>query len=398
MLAEIDFRMKLIEVTDQKLKKEWVLFPTQLYKDDPLYIRPIDKEIEEVFDPKSNRVFNFEKSEVIRWILEKDGKTIGRIAAFINGKTLSSEEQPTGGCGFFDCIDDQDAANMLFDAARGWLAARGMEAMDGPINFGERDKNWGVLIDGFAEQNYGMLYNAPYYQKLYENYGFQLYFNQYTYGRVVDGSTDLEPRFYERAKQALDNPDITFRYIKKKDFNKAAVYFHEVYTQAWGGHSGVKPMSLEQAQKMFKKLYPIADEKLIYFGFHKERPISFFLSIPELNQLFKYVDGNMNWWGKLKFAYHMKMGHCKKMLGLVFGVIPEFHGQGVESAMVVAYTDIAWRQGLPYKNIEMNWIGDFNPKMMRVCEQLGAEIWRTHATYRYLFDREKEFKRCPINS
>lgn len=398
MLAEIDFRMKLIEVTDQKLKKEWVLFPTQLYKGDPLYIRPIDKEIEEVFDPKSNRVFNFEKSEVIRWILEKDGKTIGRIAAFINGKTLSSEEQPTGGCGFFDCIDDQDAANMLFDAARGWLAARGMEAMDGPINFGERDKNWGVLIDGFAEQNYGMLYNAPYYQKLYENYGFQLYFNQYTYGRVVDGSTDLEPRFYERAKQALDNPDITFRYIKKKDFDKAAVYFHEVYTQAWGGHSGVKPMSLEQAQKMFKKLYPIADEKLIYFGFHKERPISFFLSIPELNQLFKYVDGNMNWWGKLKFAYHMKMGHCKKMLGLVFGVIPEFHGQGVESAMVVAYTDIAWRQGLPYKNIEMNWIGDFNPKMMRVCEQLGAEIWRTHATYRYLFDREKEFKRCPINS
>lgn len=396
MLAEIDFRMQLIEVTDKKLEKEWVLFPTRLYKEDPLYIRPIDQEIKDVFDQKSNRVFNFDNSEAIRWILQKGGETIGRIAAFVNGKTLGTEDQPTGGCGFFDCIDNQEAANTLFDAARDWLATRDMEAMDGPINFGERDKNWGLLIDGFAQQNYGMLYNAPYYQKLYENYGFQLYFNQYTYGRVVDASKDFDERFYQRAQQAFDNPDISFRYIKKKDFDKAAVYFHEVYTQAWGGHSGVKPMSLEQAQKMFKKLYPIADERLIYFGFHKDRPISFFLSIPELNQLFKYVNGNMNWWGKLKFAYHMKMGHCGKMLGLVFGVIPEFHGQGVESAMVIAYTDIAWKQGLPYKTIEMNWIGDFNPKMMKVCEQLGADIWRTHATYRYLFDREKPFNRCAI--
>lgn len=388
--------MQLIEVKTKEQENEWVLFPTRLYKNDPLYIRPIDKEIKDVFNPETNRTFNIEKSEVIRWVLQKEGKTVGRIAAFINGKTLSSEDQPTGGCGFFDCIDNQEAATILFNASRDWLKQRGMEAMDGPINFGERDKNWGVLIDGFAEQNYGMLYNAPYYRKLYENYGFQLYFNQYTYGRDVQKTKDFEPRFYERAQEALNNPDITFRYIKKKDFDKAAVYFHEVYSKAWGGHSGVKPMTLEQAQKMFGKLKPIADERLIYFGFYKEEPISFFLSIPELNQLFKYVDGNMNWWGKLKFAYHMKMGHCKKMLGLVFGVIPEWHGKGVESAMVISYTDISWNQGLPYKTIEMNWIGDFNPKMMRVCEQLGAEVWRTHATYRYLFDREKPFERCPI--
>ncbi|MGB0916789.1 MAG: hypothetical protein ACPGU4_04305 [Flavobacteriales bacterium] len=388
--------MQLIEVKTKQQESEWIEFPVHLYKNDPLFIRPIDAEIKEVFDKDKNRFYSYEKSETVRWLLQQEGKTIGRIAAFINGKTCDTEDQPTGGCGFFDCIDDQAAANVLFDAAKNWLTERGMEAMDGPINFGERDKNWGVLIDGFAEQNYGMLYNAPYYQKLYESYGFGLYFNQLTFGRVVDGSKDLDDRFYERAQQALNNPDISFRYIKKKDFDKAAVYFHEVYSKAWGGHKGVKPMTLQQAQKMFGKLKPIADERLIYFGFYKDEPISFFLSIPELNQLFKYVDGNMNWFGKLKFAYHMKMGHCKKMLGLVFGVIPEWHGKGVESAMVVAYTDIAWKQGLPYKTIEMNWIGDFNPKMMRVCEQLGAEVWRTHATYRYLFDREKPFERCPI--
>ena len=386
----------LIEVKTKEQEEQWISFPSDLYRNDPVYIRAIDQEIRDVFDPEKNRSFNFDTSEAVRWMVQKNGQTIGRIAAFINGKTFDNETQPTGGCGFFDCIDDQEAANMLFDASRNWLLERGMEAMDGPVNFGERDKNWGVLLEGFYEQNYGMFYNAPYYQKLYESYGFQLYFKQYTYGRVVDKSKDFDPRFYERAQEALKNPDITFRYIKKKNFAKAAVYFHEVYSKAWGGHSGVKPMSLEQAQKMFKKLKPIADEKLIYFGFYKEQPISFFLSIPELNQLFKYVNGKMNWWGKLKFAYHMKMGHCKKMLGLVFGVIPEWHGKGVESAMVINYSDIAWKQGLPYTTIEMNWCGDFNPKMMRVCEQLGAEIVKTHATYRYLFDREKPFERCPI--
>ncbi|MDP6908545.1 MAG: hypothetical protein QF371_03515 [Flavobacteriales bacterium] len=387
--------MQLVEVKTKAQANEWVLISVELHTNDPNFIRPVDQEIHDVFDPEKNRVFNLEGSKVIRWTLKNDGKNIGRIAAFVNGKTFNNETQPTGGCGFFECIDDQSAADHLFDAAKKWLTDNGMEAMDGPINFGERDKFWGVLIDGFVEQNYGMLYNPPYYQKLYENYGFQLYFRQYTYGRDVGKTKDFDERFYERAKQALDNPDISFRHITKKELEKAPQYFHDVYNAAWGGHSGVKPMTLQQCQKMFKKLKPIADLRLLYFGFYKDQPISFFISIPELNQLFKHVNGKMDIIGKIKFMYHKWTGSCNKMLGLVFGVIPEWHGKGVESAMVISFSDIAWNQGLPYKTIEMNWCGDFNPKMMRVCEQLGSEIVRTHATYRYLFDRTIPFERCP---
>ncbi len=387
--------MQLIEVKTTAQANEWVQIPVELYANDPLFIRPIDQEIHDVFDAAKNRVFNHEGSKAIRWILKKDGKNIGRIAAFVNGKTFKNETQPTGGCGFFDCIDDQAAANLLFDTAKKWLTENGMEAMDGPVNFGERDKFWGVLIDGFAEQNYGMFYNAPYYQKLYENYGFQLYFKQFTYGRTLGREQELTDRMYERAQQALDNPDISFRHITKKDLKKAPQYFHDVYNAAWGGHSGVKPMTLQQCEKMFKKLKPIADLRLLYFGFYKEQPISFFISIPELNQLFKHVNGKMDLLGKMKFMYHKWTGSCNKMLGLVFGVIPDWQSKGVESAMVVSYSEIAYSGTLPYDTIEMNWCGDFNPKMMRVCEQLGSEIVRTHATYRYLFDRTIPFERCP---
>lgn len=388
--------MQLLQVSTPQAEQEWIDFPSVLYANDPMYIRNIDKEIRDVFNPKSNRVFSEAKSEAIRWSLKRDGKMIGRIAAFVNGRTCDKEKQPTGGCGFFDCIKDQAAANMLFDEAKGWLKMRGMEAMDGPVNFGERDKFWGVLIDGFVQQNYGMFYNAPYYHQLFENYGFQLYFKQYTYARDIRKTKDFEPRFYERAERAFANPDLSFRHLTKADMPKAAAYFHEVYNKAWGGHSGVKAMTMEQCEKMIVKMKPVADLRLLYYAFYKDRPIAFFISIPELNQLFKHVNGNMNWWGKIKFMYHKLTGSCNKALGLVFGVVPEWHGHGVEAAIVVAFSKLAWGKGLPYETIEMNWCGDFNPKMMRVCEQLGGEIIKTHATYRYLFDREKPFERCPI--
>jgi len=100
MLAEITFEMQLIEVKTKQQENEWVLFPTRLYANDPLFIRSIDQEIKDIFNPDTNRVFNLEKSEAVRWMLQKDGKTIGRISAFINGKTYNSEDQPTGGSGF----------------------------------------------------------------------------------------------------------------------------------------------------------------------------------------------------------------------------------------------------------------------------------------------------------
>lgn len=387
------FVLEEVKTNEQELT--WIQFPAQLYKDDPNYIPSLQQDIKDVFDPEKNKVFSLDKSEVIRWLLkEKDGTIIGRIAAFVNGKTYTKEEQPTGGCGFFDCIDDQDAADRLFDAAKDWLRTRGMEAMDGSVNFGERDKFWGVLVDGFVEQNYGMFYNAPYYQKLYENYGFKLYFNQYTYGREAHlRNNDFSESFYKKAASTLNNPDITFRWLSGSEVKKGPEYFHKVYNAAWGGHSGVPAMKLEQCEKMFKKLKPIYDKRLIYFGFYKDEPISFFISIPELNTLFKHVNGKMDLLGKLKFLYHKYTGSCNKILGLVFGVVPEWQGKGVETAMIVAWSKTDWR---PYETIEMNWCGDFNPKMMKVCEQLGGSIIKTHVTYRYLFDRNKPFKRCPI--
>lgn len=387
--------MQVFEVKDKYTEKEFIQLAVKLYKDEKNWIRPLDKDIKAVFDPAKNK--NFRNGEAVRWILRDNGRTVGRIAAFINKKTAGSYDQPTGGMGFFECINNQRAAFKLFDTCKVWLEERGMEAVDGPINFGDRNNWWGLLVDGFHEPNYQMPYNFGYYKDLFEAYGFQVYFKQYTYQRPMGSEVDFAPRLYEKAELTINNKDYEFRHIRKGEYDKAHEYFHEVYNKAWAGHSGVKPMSMQQAGATFKMLKPVADVRLLWFAFYKGEPVAFFISIPELNQLYKHLNGQWNLWSKLKFLYLLKTGSCHKSLGIVFGVVPEHQKKGVEGALVVSYVKkLAWKKGFQYTDLEMNWIGDFNPKMMRVVEQIGGKIFKTHITYRKLFDETKEFKRAPI--
>ncbi len=192
-------KYQLVEVANKKHIKAFLDLPSRINKDDPNWIRPLDEDIENIFDPKKNKMFR--TGNAIRWILTNDkNEVLGRIAAFFEKATARKFEQPTGGCGFFECIDDQEAANILFNASRDWLKENSMEAMDGPVNFGARDHFWGCLFEGFTEPIYKMPYNPAYYNELFVDYGFKNYFNQYTYHRsIVPG--ELSPVMYEQAEQ-----------------------------------------------------------------------------------------------------------------------------------------------------------------------------------------------------
>lgn len=388
--------MNLVEVNDNRQVERFLKFPVKLYSDSPHWVRPLDQDIETVFDSKKNK--SFRNGKATRWLLEDDqGETIGRIAAFVNEKTAHKDnEQPTGGIGFFECIDDQSAADKLFSAARDWLQEQGMQAMDGPINFGDRNAWWGLLVDGFdIEPNYQCNYHHPYYQRLFEGYGFQVYFKQFTFGRKV--ATKLDPKNEEKAASVLSDPKYSFRHLKKSRSDEFAEYFRQVYNAAWAGHSGVAEMTKAQSQNVMKQLKPVMDEKVIWFGFYEDRPIAFFVCIPEMNQIFKRLDGKLDLVGKLKFVWYNKILKVnRKLMGLVFGVAPEFHGKGVDAAIVMAFRKMVQDDYKQYDEFEMNWIGDFNPKMINVAKRVGGEIIKTHHTYRYLFDRTKEFKRMPI--
>ncbi len=386
--------MKIIEVKpqDSRSRREFLQLPVRLYRKDPNWIRPLDKDIEGIFDPQENPCFQF--GECIRWILQDtQGKTIGRIAAFYDERLMNTHnDQPTGGMGFFECIEDQQAAHLLFDTGIAWLKEKGMEAVDAPINFGDRSRWWGLLVDGFSEPNYCVPYHQPYYRDFFESYGFRDYFQQYTYRRRVDGPK-LGEEFYAKRERLYRNKAYHIKHIEKKNLDEYAEAFRHIYNESWVKHSGVAELTKEETQSVLKELRQVIDEELIWFAYYRDQPIAFMVLIPELNQLFKYVNGKMNLWGKLKFLYHQKMGHGKKILGLVFGVLPRFQGKGIDSAIIAAFSEIAYSDKFQYTELEFNWVGDFNPPMIHVYESFLATKYKTHITYRLLFDKTKEFKR-----
>ena len=168
--------MYLVEVNSTKQEKIFLDLPDKIYASDNQWVKPLNQDIEKVFDLKKNKLFT-RKGKAIRWnLFNANNEPIGRIAAFVN--PTYEGKQPVGGIGFFECINDQLAANYMFDESKKWLVSYGMQTMDGPINFGERDQWWGLLVEGFHEPLYCMNYNPEYYINLFENYGFKTYFNQ----------------------------------------------------------------------------------------------------------------------------------------------------------------------------------------------------------------------------
>jgi hypothetical protein len=303
-------------------------------------------------------------------------------------------EQPTGGIGFFECIDDQQCANALFETAIFWLKERGMESVDGPINFGEKNMFWGLLVDNFDDLNsYGMNYNPPYYQRLFETFGFRLYYNQFCYKRdMYQPPQDIFVRKYNQLK---DDPDYEISNIVGKELDDVAEDFRTVYNNAWGGHHGYEMMSAIQAKKTMQALKPVLDKEIVVFVYHKKKPIGFYVNIPELNEIFCHVHGNLNWLGKLKFLYHKARKTPKTMVGIVFGVDREYHGRGIEGVLIKWSADNIVSLNR-YDETIMTWIGDFNPKMIHVVDNLGAYLYRTLRTYRFHFDENKAVERMPL--
>ncbi len=386
----------LEEVKTRKQAREFLSMARKLYKGNRNWVQPLDGDIEKIFDPASNRMF--EGGDAIRWLLrDASGEVVGRIAAFYNADQAAAEEQPTGGCGFFECIDSQEAANMLFDAARDWLKSKGMEAMDGPINFGPRDEWWGCLVQGFELQPlYANPYNFSYYKNLFEGYGFQNYFNQYTYQRNMRVG-EFNPTVYARVKRLEETPGYRFDHIDKRNLEQVADDFRLIYNKAWANFPGVRPMTREQAQSMMKSMKPIIDEKLIYFAYFNDEPVGFFIMVPDLNRVIGRFHGKLNLVNKLRLMAMLKFTHkADRVFAIIFGVAPEFHGRGIESGIMHEFERSVARGDIHYKTLELAWMGDFNPVMIRMVESyVCAHRNKTHVTYRYLFDRTREFHRCP---
>ena len=385
--------MNLSKVIDRKTEKLFLDTARIIYKNDKIWVCPLDNDIKAVFDPEKNPYHKHGVAE--RWILaDEQNRLIGRIAAFIDYNLAGSYDQPTGGIGFFECLNDKKAAFILFDTAKEWLKGKGMEAMDGPINFGETDKYWGLLVDGFTHPSFDVPYNPPYYKDLFEAYGFQVYYKME--GFHLDLTKPLSDRFLKIAEWVAAKPGYEFRHFAWKEQEAFSKDFAEVFNEAWASFKEhFEPLEADYIRGVLEKAKPIIDEEFIWLAYFNGKPIAIYLMFPDLNQILKHLNGKMNLINMLKFVYYKKRRTMTRAKGMLMGVIPAFQNHGIESAFILHIKDV-FKRKQHYTEVEFSWVADFNPKMRKIFISVGSLPAKNYITCRYLFDRNKEFKRYPI--
>lgn len=377
--------MQLVEVKNKKRIHDFHSLPFKIYAGDPTWVPPIRQEVEAIFNKKTNPYFGH--GDAIRWVLyNNEHEPIGRVAAFVNERTAYTFEQPTGGMGFFECVNNKNVAFELFHACEEWLRKKGMKAMDGPINFGEKDRYWGLLSEGGDKPAiYAMNHHPEYYKPFFEEYGFAKYYEQIVYYRsAVDPPGS---RLNAVAERVMRDKLYRFKRLEKSKAKKYAEDFRTIYNKAWQAErSDFEEMKKERALEIMKKLKPILDEDTCWFVYHGDEPVGVYISIPELNEVFRYINGNLNWLGKLKFLWYFKTKPPRTTMGIVFGIVPEYQGKGLEAGLFTELGRVI-QPKRAYDHVLINWIGDFNDKMIHLLIALLQVVpYKKFITYRKIFD------------
>jgi hypothetical protein len=250
-------------------------------------------------------------------------------------------------------------------------------SIDAPINFGDRDSFWGLLISSQNPVSYRESYNPPYYQSWIEERGYKLEIEQNTYD--ITSRTFNYERFHKIAQRVMSKENYRFELLDYSQLSKFSADFVRIYNEAWAFHEDFEPLTPEVLNKRLKEVKPAMPQEFAVFAYDNERPIGFFIAILEINQVFKRFKGKMGLWQQLQFLWYRNQ--IDKAKGIVFGVVPDYQNLGIETGLIMKFYDGIHNHKV-VKSMELAWIGDFNPKMISMLESLGAEKTKIHHTYR----------------
>ncbi|MFZ6013083.1 MAG: GNAT family N-acetyltransferase [Bacteroidota bacterium] len=368
-----------VKVEGAEGEKAFLEVPARIYRLDPFWIPPLEGDISSIFDVTKNPYFSH--GQAARWIIvDKLGEPCGRIAAFINFNKQHEGDQRLGGIGFFECIDEKAAAHALFEVAMNWLV-EGFQVniVDGPINFGENDKYWGLLIKGNGPVSYGMNYNPSYYVALFNSFGFNIHYRQLT--NYISLSSPLPERFSKIAARVMSSGRYNFQPMKYRNRQRFITDFVDIYNRAWSSFTNFHPIDASVVEKSLRDMRPIMIEELIWFAYSGKKPIGFLVAIPDVNEIIRYSGPKLDLWGKCKFMFYKWIKGFTTVRVVVMGIVPEYQNRGIESALILrAFNEGRKRPQL--KHVQLSWVGDFNDRMMAIHKAMHSIECTQHATLR----------------
>lgn len=374
--------MHIRPVTTRKDLAAFLDLPYRLYKNDPVWVPPLRDEQRGQFDPERNPLLDHCEWQL--FLLEENGKTIGRIAAFIDLLAINFWKERIGLFGYYECLRDPstalgaspDAARLLLEAARSWLRSRKCTSMRGPWSFVSQE--WGLVVEGFEPSPVVMApYNPPYYEKHLTDFGLEKVKDLLCWYISAAEGYQIPERIMHLTEAVQKRCNVHVRQLDMKRYDEEVKIIIELANSTIIDNWGYSPVTEAEIQAMARDMKPVLQPKGVLFAEDADgRPIGFAITLPDVNSLLKGLNGHLFPFGFIKLLWGIPRLRRYRMFAL--GVIPEYQGKAVDSLL---YRAMHERLYAPDTWMEINYVLEDNWPMVNAIKKLEATPLRRYRVY-----------------
>jgi len=360
-------------------RRQFITFAWRVYRHDPLWVPPLVPERMKQLNPKKSLFFKHSSAEF--FMAYKNGRPAGTIMAADDVSSNRLRQIKECMIGFFECINDQEVANALFNAAVVWGRERNLERLLGPFHM-DYDSAYGVLIKGRERPPVVNCGHTPeYYLGLFENYGFTpLRPDNLAFALDLREESEQIKLLHRLADKAREKGTITLREARLDEWDKEADRVNLLLNRSLAHLSdfvGWDRAALDDSLEPFRKY---ADPSLILFTDVAGETVGFFPGIPNLNEVLHKLNGLRYPWDYLRYLKHAKdKPKCLAIKSVL--VLPEHWGSG---ASLILFDEM-WKRARErgYEWIDLSLTSADNPKTPMLAERMGAVEYKRYRVFQY---------------
>jgi len=364
--------------SDARALKKFIDVPYRLHARDPLWVPPLRRDVKILLSRSKNPFFEHADAEY--FLAERDDQIVGRIAAISNRLHNETHQDNVGFFGFFECIDDQAAADALLATATEWCRARGHDILRGPASFSTNDE-CGLLVDGFDRPPTIMMpHNPPYYIGLLERAGFIKAKDLLVYeGGSMEHFVPVPERLTRATEVMMKRAGVTFRPLNIKDFHAEVERVKVLYNACWEKNWGFIPMTDHEIDHLAVQFKPVVVPDQVPFAIKDGKIIGFALALPDFNVVFRTNRSGRMFPVVLKLLWALKLKKIRRCRVLLLGVLPEFRGRGIDSALYHWIWTKSGDHGMYWA--EGGWVLEDNPAIRQGLEKMTFVVYKTYRLY-----------------
>lgn len=366
--------MQIFPVISKNDLKDFIQFPYDHYKNDTLWVPPLRVDVKGQFNPKKNHFLAH--CEYQLFLLKERQKIIGRIAAFIDHIALDFWKEAIGLFGYFECIEDPAAAEVLLNTAKEWCKKKNCTKIRGPWSFVSQE--WGSVVEGFAPPPTIMgPYNPSYYNDYYSDFGLEKVKDLLCWSISAAEGYQIPERIVTITDKIAERYQVSIRRIDLKNYDSEVEKIMELSNQSIINNWGYSPVTDAEAESVAEELKPVAQSKAVLFAVDKNgQEIGFAIALPNINVILKDLNGRLFPFGIIKLLRGLP--HINQYRMFALGVIPEYHGKAIDSLLYRALHESLFS---PDFWMEINYVLEDNWPMVNAIKKLGATPLRRYRVY-----------------